>query len=99
MISRDAIRIIRASIFLANWSTDSVQPIAGFVICAILVVMAHCGNAGDSWVALGTSWTDALRPVRDRDTFCATTARDISNQARGDTIVAQTGLVVRTIAI
>lgn len=99
MVSGDTPGSFGAGIILANGSTDSVQSVAGFVICTVLVVMTHRGDAGDSRVTLGASWTDTLCPVRNCNAFCPTTTRDISNQARGNAIVVLAGLVIGTIAI
>lgn len=99
MIARDANRGLSTDIVVTNWSTDSVQSVAGLVISAVFVVMTDRGNACHAWIALSTLRADALGSVRHRFAFRTPTAYNITDETRSDTVVVPAGLIIRTIVV
>lgn len=99
MVLGDALGGVRADVVVANWSTDSVQSVAGLVVGAVLVVVAHRRDTGYSWVTLGTTRTNALSSVRDSDALCAATARNTVDETRSDAVIVSTRFVVGAVVV
>lgn len=78
VVPREAGGTTPASVRLADRPTDSVQPVTGLVVSAVLVVLTGDSHTGDVRVPLSPSWADALSRVGDSTALGTTSTRPFS---------------------
>lgn len=88
-----------AGFLFTNRSADTIQTIAGLVICTILVVLTVSSDAGHEGTALSASWALADSLVILWQALGSTAATHLSMCAGIDAVLVQASLVVRTIGI
>lgn len=88
-----------AGFLFTNRSTDTIQTIAGLVICTILVVLTVSSDAGHEGTALSASWALADSLVILWQTLGSAAATHLSMCTGIDAVFVQAGLIVRTIGI
>lgn len=99
MTSSQTNGIHSTSIFIANRSANTIQPIASFVIGTIFIVLTMSGNTGYERIALSTrrAHTDSLMILRFTQSIGATAYVAISTGIY--TVLIDTGLVIGTIGV
>lgn len=80
-----------------NRSADAIESVAGFVVCAVFVVLTNAGYAGHLRVALGAQGTAALGHVGLYETLGASAAE--VGGARVEAVFVYAGFVVWAVVV
>ena len=88
---------VRATVFVANRSTHSVETVTGFVISAVFVVLANTSDASHQGVSLHTGWTLTRRSVVLDETL--STAAAALGYARVSAVFVDAGFIVGTVVV
>lgn len=88
-----------AGLAVADGAANAVQAVAGLVVGAVLVVLAHAGHARQEWVALRAGRADALRAVGLHQALGAAAAAHSAVHAGVQAVALDARLVVHAVRV